>query len=250
MDSTELADLLTEPVGTVGMSYYFSPQAAARGETLGIDRFTFYAAGRGGVLGDRPVVEVGEAFFFFKPGMIGPMVEKGRAVVSSQVAASAHLDAASDFALATFGDVDIETLEAFSEAARTLAASLPRGKWPLVDGYLSMDAPSDPIAEAYYWSVVLRELRGAVHIAAVLAAGLTAAQACQLDKGGAFFEIHGYGDDDRTEITEELTGTRAAAERDTTKRMAALFDVLSDSQRSALAAGATLLHKTITAPAA
>ena len=89
--------------------------------------------------------------------------------------------------------------------------------------------PADPIHEAYYWSIVLRELRGGVHTDAVVAASLSAAEACQLDHGGMSFGLHGYGDDDRTEETEELVARRGAVEVDTSKRMAALLEVLDTS---------------------
>ena len=56
------------------MSFYFSPQATAIGESIELDVVTFYAAGRGGVLGDIDVVEVDETFYFFNPGMIAGMI--------------------------------------------------------------------------------------------------------------------------------------------------------------------------------
>ena len=71
--------------------------------------------------------------------------------------------------------------------------------------------------------------------------GLTAAQACQLDKGGEAFELHGYGDDDRSEVTPELIAAREAAERDTSARMAALLEPLTDTQRAALLEGTKAL---------
>ena len=96
--------------------------------------------------------------------------------------------------------------------------------------------PTDPVHEAYYWSIVLRELRGGVHTEAVVDVGLTAAEACQLDHGGLSFALHGYRDEDRAEETDELVATRLAAETDTSKRMAVLLETLDDTQRQALAA--------------
>ena len=59
----------TDPLGTVaGAAFYFSPEAAARAEGIGLDVVSLYAAGRGAVLGDRTPDEVDETFFFFKPG--------------------------------------------------------------------------------------------------------------------------------------------------------------------------------------
>jgi hypothetical protein len=57
VDTLELADTIADPIGTVGMSIYFSPQAMTRGEGLELDVVTFYAGGRGGVLGDIDALE-------------------------------------------------------------------------------------------------------------------------------------------------------------------------------------------------
>jgi hypothetical protein len=161
-----------------------------------------------------------------------------------------HLHAAGDYASATFGAIPTDVLGDFSAAAKALAGTLPTGRWPLVDGYLAQPVPADPIHEAYYWSIVLRELRGGVHTDAVVAASLSAAEACQLDHGGMSFGLHGYGDGDRTEETEELLARRGAVEVDTSKRMAALLEVLDNKQRQALANGAIALHDAVAAPVA
>ena len=52
----------------MGAAFYFSPEAAARAEGIGLDVVSLYAAGRGAVLGDRTPPEVDETFFFFKSG--------------------------------------------------------------------------------------------------------------------------------------------------------------------------------------
>ena len=250
METLELADTIAEPIGTVGMSFYFSPQAIAQGEGIEMDVITFYAGGRGGVLGDIDAVEVDRIFYFFKTGLVASMVEKARVGADPDTTVTTHLEAANDYADATFGGIPTEVLRSFSSASRTLAGSLPAGKWPLVDGYLARPVPADPIHEAYYWSIVLRELRGGVHTDAVIDADLSPSEACQLDHGGLSFGLHGYGDEDRAEETEELVARRLAAEVDTSNRMAQLLEVLDDPQREALARGAIALHDAVAAPVA
>jgi len=245
MDSTQLADTLADPIGKIGMAYYFSPLAKERARAMGTNAYVLYAAGRGGVLGEATAVEVDDAFYFFKAGMIAAAVEKGHAVATPGEAAAAHLEVASEFARVHLASVGETTLRDFVDAARALADTLPTGRWPLVDGYLALRTVLDPDAEAYYWTIVLRELRCGVHLEATKAAGLTAAQSCQLDSFAGAFELHGYGDEDRSEVTDELRAARAAAEADTTARMAALLDVLTDAQRAALAQGAAALRTAI-----
>jgi hypothetical protein len=248
MDAREATEKIAEPLGTVGMMFYFSPQSAERAKPLDMDVVALYAAGRGGVLGDRSAEEIDDIFFFFKPGMITQMVENARSKSSRDVGVGAHLDAAKDYADATFGGIDESVLTSFSAAVRALSATLPTDRWPIVDGYLALEVPTTPRHEAYYWAIVMRELRGGVHTDAVNAAGLSASESCQLDRGGAFFALHGYGDDDKVEETEGLMARRAAAEADTTARQAALLQVLDEAQLADLVAGAHAMADAVSNP--
>jgi hypothetical protein len=67
---------------------------------------------------------------------------------------------------------------------------------------------------------------------------------------GSYFALHGYGDEDRAEETEELVATRLAAEVETSNRMGALLEVLDGAQRAALAQGAIALHEAVASPVA
>jgi len=237
----QLADHLAEPMGTIGMGYYFCPQAQTRAKDDGSHAAFLYAAGRGGVLGDVDIAQVEDAFYFFQDGMIANLYEKGTAVYPRDRAVEVALEVAAQYAVDTFGDVDPALLSAFVDAASSLFDTLPKGRWPLVDGYLAQGLPEELVPRAYFCTIVLRELRGGVHIDAVKAAGLSAKQACQLDRGGFSFALHGYNEDDKEPETPELIAARDAAERDTTARMAQLFDALSEDQRDALAAGSDAL---------
>ena len=116
------------------------------------------------------------------------------------------------------------------------------GRWPLVDGYLACAVPSDPVNRAYFYAVVLRELRGGVHTDAVKAEGLDPAAACQLDRPGMdYFRMHGFSEEDLVEPTAELTAKKAAAEEATNARMAELFAPLSPAQRQAIVDGTNAL---------
>ena len=241
MDTIELADAIAVPLGHVGMAHYFHPLAAERAAAAGTHPVFLYATGRGGVLGDVETSYVEETFFFFKDGMIASMYEKGKQSFTPNEAAIAALEVAYEIARKSLLEVDEQILEGFVDASNAIFASMPKGKFPLVDGYLSLKIDLDTDAEALFSAIVLRELRNAVHIEAIKAAGLTAAQACQLDKGGEAFELHGYGDDDRSEVTPELIAAREAAERDTSARMAALLEPLTDTQRAALLEGTKAL---------
>jgi hypothetical protein len=244
MDALTAATALGAPLGTVGAAFYFSTEAVARAEGIGLDVVSLYAAGRGAVLGNRTPAEVDETFFFFKSGLIAGVVEAARAKAGPAEILGAHLGAADDFAVATYGAVDPPVLEAFATAALRVVDALPTGRWPLVDGYRAQPMPGGVAASAYRGAVVLRELRGGIHREAVEAAGLSAAVACQFDRGDDYYRLHGFGDDDRVPETPATLATRVGAEQATDAAVAALLVVLDERGLEDLVAGAELLAAT------
>ena len=250
MNSIECATSIAEPIGRSGSWFYFTPSTAVHAEALGLDVIGLYALGRGGVLGDVSPEQVDATFFFFKTGFVAAMYGAARAIASPEVAVPAHLAAADDFALRTFGAVPLGTIEAFNEAAESVVGSAPLGRWPLADGYRAHPLPADPVARAYRLAIVMRELRGGVHTDAVNAAGLSPVQACYLDGDARHFALHGFTDDDIPEVDDALRDRRAHAEADTTRAMAELLDPLTDAQRTALVDGAVALRAALKSPVA
>ena len=106
------------------------------------------------------------------------------------------------------------------------------------------------MAAAYYWCIVLRELRGGVHTDAIKAAGLSGAAAVQSDRDGMMFGLHGYSDEDRVEVTDDLTAARAQADAQTAATMAELLGVVDAAHDAALRAGATAMYEALAAPVA
>ena len=250
MNSTETAHAIADPFGTVGMMYYFDPGTAAKGKEIDLDVVSFYALGRGGVLGDIPASEVDDIFYFFKTGAINAMYSGGRAKQTAEIGAKAHLEAAEEYALRTFGGIATEMLTAFNDAAAALFATLPSGRWPIYDGYRAFGYTGETIKDAFRNAILIRELRGGVHTDAVKAAGLTPAESCFLDREGAYFALHGFQEDDKPVVTDELKARRINAEEDTTVRMAALLDVLSEAQRDALVAAGNAMQAALASPVA
>jgi len=242
MDPQTAAAATSAPLGNVGAAFYFSSQASARAEGIGLDVVSLYAAGRGSVLGDRTPAEVDETFFFFRTGLIAGVVEAARAQADGATILAAHLGSADDFAEASYGALDPAPLVAFAGAAAVVADALPTGRWPLVDGYRAQPAPTAPAAVAYRGAIVLRELRGGVHREAVEAAGLSAAVACQFDRGDDYYRLHGYRDEDRVPATSATLGARAAAEQATDEAMARLLGVVDGAALADLVAGAELME--------
>jgi hypothetical protein len=245
MDATTAASTIAGPIGNLAANFYFSPQSTARGEGIGLDVISLYGAGRASMLGGVDPQTADSVFYFFKPGMVAGVVERGRSLAAEDAIAAAHLGAADDYADAHLAGVDSATLNAFTDAVNALAATVPSGTWPLFDGYRAAPAPTTDAARAYRAAILLRELRGGVHTDAVKACGLSPAAACQFDRDLGYFQMHGFSDEDMVEHTPEIDAQKAAAEAATTAQMAALFAPLSPAQLDAIVAGTTALESAL-----
>ena len=229
------------PLGDLAANFYFSPFSVARAESIGLDVVSLYGSGRGGVIASATPAQVDDVFFFFKTGMITAMVEKGRSLASEADIVSAHLGAADDYAEASFAGVDEAVLLRFAELAQKVASAAPKGNWPIFDGYFAAPTPNTPQAKAYRGAILLRELRGGVHTEAVKAAGLSPVTACQFDRDDFYFRMHGFGDDDVVELTNEVKALKDSTESATNAKMAELFSVLSVDERIELTEGLNAL---------
>ena len=241
MDATTATSIIAGPIGDVAGNFYFSTQAIARSEAIGIDVVSLYGAGRASMLDGADPDTADALFYFFKPGMIAAVVTRGRSLASADAIATAHLGSADDYADANFAAVDSATLGAFTDAVGALAASVPSGSWPFFDGYRLAPVASTAAARAYRAAILLRELRFGVHTDAVKAAGLSPVTACQFNRDLDNFKRHGFSDEDMVEYTPEIEAQKAAAEAGTTAQMAALFAPLSQAQLEAIVAGTNAL---------
>jgi hypothetical protein len=241
MDATAATSMIAGPIGDVGGNFYFSEQAIARSEAIGLDVVSLYGAGRASMLGGADPDTADAMFYFFKPGMIAAVVTRGRSLAGEDAIAKAHLGSADDYADATFDAVDSVILGAFNEAVGALAAKVPPGCWPFFDGYRSAPAASTVPARAYRAAILLRELRFGVHTDAVKAAGLAPSTACQFNRDLDSFKRHGFAEEDMVECTPEIEAQKAVAEAATTAQMAALFAPLSQAQLEAVVAGTNAL---------
>lgn len=242
MNASELSDVTAEPIQLVGMSFYFAPSTAERAKTLGLNVYQFYGLGRGGVLGDADYDTVFDAFTFFSHPAMGMLWTASRALADPVASANAYLEAAYAYADDTFGALDVEVLGDFARAARKVADAVPAGHHALFDGYTKFPAPENPVHAAYLGAIMLRELRGGVHIDAVHEVVITPQEAAYLHDPSVF-KLHGYSDDDVPEVTPELEAKKARAEELTSRGVAAYFEVLSESERDTLAAGALAMQE-------
>jgi hypothetical protein len=247
MNALELSDVTADPIQILGMSFYFDPLTKAEGREHGLNVFEFYGLGRGGVLGDVDTQTVLDAFTFFDPGVIDALWTQAKTKADPVATASAHVEAAYAFADRTFGGIDPDVLAAFAAAARKVADADMSAECPLVEGYRKFPAPADPVHAAYLGTILLRELRGGLHIKAVNDVELDPVAACYL-QDVTVFALHGYPESAAPTVTDELEAKKRRAEELTSALVAECFDVLSDAEREALAVGTRAMFDALQNP--
>ena len=249
MNSLELADVTADPIQVLGMSFYFDPGTRARAKERGLNSFEYYGLGRGGTLGNVDVDVIIDAFTFFHPRAFERMWTLAKEKADAVEVAADYVDAAYAFADRTFGAVDVQVLSRFAAAAHKVAAEVESGHHQLLDGYKQYEVPANPVHAAYLGCILMRELRGCVHIDAVNDVGLSALEACYL-QDPSFFPNHGYLDDEKPSVTLEMEAKKVKAEELTSAMMGECFDVLSVDEHHDLADGALAMFAALKDPVA
>lgn len=249
MNSSELAELTADPVQVLGMSFYFDPLTGVRAKESGLNIYEYYGVGRGGTLGNVDTDVIIEAFTFFHPRIIERLWTAPQQRVDPVAVAADYVRSAYEFADRTFGAVDVQILSDFAAAAHKVAAAVESGRHQLVDGYKQYEVPSNPVHAAYLGCILMRELRGCVHIDAVNEVGLSALEACFL-QDPMIFSLHGYVEDETPSVTPDTAAKKVRAEELTSAKMAECFDVLSDDERQHTANGTLAMFAALKEPVA
>jgi hypothetical protein len=152
---------------------YFSPEAAAAYEALGVMGFDGYFASRAAPMGAVPAEVVVATFFNFNPAIVHHAIPAAWQVTTPEALLEARLNAASDSLRRAAGDLlDDPTLARAADLARTAAdACTPAGR-PLYAGHASLPWPEEPVLALWHAITLLREFRGDGHIACLVEAGL------------------------------------------------------------------------------
>ena len=175
MTPEQAAHETRDAIGAVGGGFMRDPATYAYGAELGFEGMDFYVGGRGGALGDVPAGVVTAAFIFFAPELLEPAWERSASVISRARAAQEwagrlHATPRDQFP----ADVDWSTLAALSGR---VAVAAPAAAAPLFAAWRAQPEPDDDYALALHRLYGLRELRGALHGAAVLTVGLSPIEA-------------------------------------------------------------------------
>ena len=248
MNSAALATTAAGPIQILGMAFYFDPLTRVRANENGVHVVEFYGLGRGGTLGDVDEATVVDAFFFH-PRFLNRAWTLAKEKADPVTIAANYVLAAYEFADRTFGGVDCVVLANFAAAAHKVVTNVEGGRHHLFDGYRQYEVPTDPVHAAYLGAILLRELRGCVHIDASNEVGLSAVEACYV-QDPIIFTLHGYVEDETPLVRPEIEAKKVRAEERTSAVMAGYFDVLNDEERAYVADGATAMHEALRQPVA
>ncbi len=238
MEPVEIARATSDPLQRVGAAYYFHPATLARGKELGLDGFRFYVLGRGGVLGDVEPSVIESAFGYFSPGLINKMWTTAKERVDPRTAARAALEMAHSIGREAFSSIDANTLNGFNEAAAAARGATALGSLSLYSGFVGEPEPADAAALAMHNAILLRELRGSVHLAAIAVSALEPAVAHAARRPD---DVATFGYSEPPEVTEQDRAELARVDAVTDDAMARVYAVLDEDQGSALVEGAAAL---------
>jgi hypothetical protein len=237
MDALAAATATAPAVSTIGSHFMLDGNTYKRGAELGFAGLDFYITGRAGVLGDVDPDVVTAALTFFSPDHVRTQWASGRAVMSARDAAEAFAACAVTWADAKVpDDLDAARLAQLAgrvvEGARVAAA-------PIFAGWRTLPVPDAPKGAAVHHLNGLRELRFALHAAAVISAGLTPLEAMSL-RSPQMIPLFGWPGpvecEDRQAVWDD-------AEARTNQAMAHAFEGLDDAEREELADLAGALHE-------
>lgn len=232
MTPEQTAAACASAVSGIAANFMLDPATYAAGSAAGFAGLDFYAAGRGGALGDVDADVVAAAFAFFEPGTVRTNWEKGRAVMAPRDAAARFIAAGHAWACAHLADgVDWSRLAVLT--GRVNAAASPACA-PLFAAWRTMAEPDsgDPRALALHRLQVARELRFARHAAAVVAAALSPQEAMAV-RSPQMAGLFGWTDP-LPDVTEDLHARWEGAERATNGALASAYATLDARERAEL----------------
>ncbi len=223
----------------IGAIHYFHPYAKEAAEGLGIDGFRFYFCGRAGVLGEVSTDLMLAAFGYFEPGLVDKMWTSSKErcnVVEAGLAQMGVSYRIGSEALGPDSGVSQDDLAAAAASMGELAQAVDRSALPLFAGFVALDVPNSPAEAFMHQAIVLRELRGSVHLAALAGTGVGSRVAHQIKRPN---DLEMFGYKEAVEITDADRDAYALVEPMTDAAMNLHAEAIAPEQRQQIADTAT-----------
>jgi len=229
---------LTGPIGDLGGRWMLDDEVLAPCREVGYKNgYVYYVTGRGGVLGDVDADVVTSAFGFFAPDLLRKMWEGGVVVEGARATAARYGAACAQFGRTRVAGFD--GAARLAELAGRVAAGVDCSGLSLFAGWRAEPLPDDAEGRAAFLLHVLRELRGSVHLLAVLASGLHPRDAVLATGGAENAKRFGWPEP----FPDVEPAAKQPAEDLTDQLLAGLYaSVLSEAEIAELATLATALQ--------
>ena len=240
MEPHDAARATASAIGELGGSFMADAPTYARGAELGFSGSDFYILGRGGVLGDTHPDVVSAAFFYWNPDHVRAQWDSARRVMDPSEAAVEWAAVCAAYGEAHLPDEGgLDRLAELCE--RVVDGASPSGA-ALFAGWRALDRPAAdrPKARVQHLLNALRELRGALHGGAVLAAGLSGrdAMAFRAPQVAPMFGWDPEALPERAEVKERWKQAEAGTDR----AFGLALAVLTDDERDELVEMLTTTH--------
>jgi hypothetical protein len=181
------------PIHDVGTAVYLSPDVFGWAAEWGWSNpFSFYFAGRGGMLGDVSHDVVTSAFGWFEPDAVKAMYGEGASVAGSAEAAARMAEAHSKWGRKHFADV--EGLEDHVAVTEELVDGIEGAAIPLFVGWRNAARCETAAGRAAQLMQMLREWRGGLHLVSTTAVGLTPLEAILTNEGEGQAKFFGWAE--------------------------------------------------------
>jgi hypothetical protein len=179
------------PIHDIGTSVYLSPDIAAWAAEWGWSNpFSFYFAGRGGMLGDVGADVVTSAFGWFEPNAVSAMYSEGVGVAGARNASTRMAEAHGSWGEKHYGDV--KGLDEIVAVTEELVDGLEGSAIPLFVGWRDAPRCRSSAGRAAQLMQILREWRGGLHLVATTAVGLSPLEAILTNEGPGQAKFFGW----------------------------------------------------------
>lgn len=179
------------PIHDIGTAIYLSPDVFGWAAEWGWSNpFSFYFAGRGGMLGDVGADVVTSTLGWFEPGAVQAMYTEGVAVAPASEGAARMAEAHSKWGRKHYADV--EGLDDIVAVTEELVDGLEGSAIPVFVGWRDAARCETPAGRAAQLMQILREWRGGLHLVATTAAGLSPLEAILTNEGEGQAKFFGW----------------------------------------------------------
>ena len=219
-----------------------APQIAVAAAGVGVPPVGLYLRGRVAPMGSLSAVTAASVIGIFPSAFVAKMWSR-TAALSSDDAVAAFTSACTSWGREMLASVPASSLSDVARLGFTVVDAAELSALPLIAAWQSVARPSGDAERAAFALFLLRELRGAVHLAALRAHGLDVPTAVVADPSAGEARLRdafAWREEDlapvraRAAAVPDLSARWAAAEVSTDFAFGAMLEVLSASEAAEL----------------